>query len=74
MLCHTTVAIATYSAWHKNGGMALDEEEKHSSRSLLFSGFGFLVQLLFNVMVNGAAHVAYNVFHHENMILARFSH
>jgi hypothetical protein len=24
------VAIATYSAWHKNGGMALDEEEKHS--------------------------------------------
>ena len=71
---HTMVAIATYSAWHKNSGMALDEEEKHSGHSLLSSGFGLLVQLLLNVMVNGADHVAYNVFHFENMILARFSH
>ena len=50
---HTMVAIATYSAWHKNSGMALDEEEKHSGHSLLSSGFGLLVQLLLNVMVNG---------------------
>jgi len=63
------VAIATYSAWHKNGGMALDEEEKHSVCSLLSSRFGLLVQLLLNVMVNGAGHVAHNVFHHENKIL-----
>jgi len=48
------VAIATYLTWHKNGGMALDEEEKHSGRSLLSSGFGLLDQLLLNVMVNGA--------------------
>ena len=66
---HTMVAIATYSAWHKNSGMALDEEEKHSVCSLLSSRFGLLVQLLLNVMVNGAGHVAHNVFHHENKIL-----
>jgi hypothetical protein len=68
------VAIATYSVWHKNGGMALDEEEKHSGRSVLSSGFRLLVEHLLNVRVNGAGHVAYNDFQHENMILARFNH
>jgi hypothetical protein len=68
------VGIATYSAWHKNGGMALDEEEKHSSHSLLSSGLRLLAEHLLNVIVNGAGHVAYNVFHHENTILTWFSH
>jgi hypothetical protein len=61
------MAIAIYSACHKNGGMALDDEEKHTCHSLLSSGIELLFQLLFNVMVNGAGHVAYNVFHHKNM-------
>ena len=51
---HTMVAIATYLAWHKKCGMALDEEEMHSGRSLVSLGFGLLVELLLNVMVNGA--------------------
>jgi hypothetical protein len=59
------VAIATYLAWHKNGGMAPDKVEKHFGHSLLSSGFSLLVQLLLNIMVNGAGHVAYNVFHLE---------
>jgi hypothetical protein len=68
------VAIATYSACHENDGTTLDVEEKHSSHSLLSLGFGLLVQLLLNIMVNDVVHVAYNVFHHENMILTWFSH
>jgi hypothetical protein len=68
------VAIATYSAWLKNGGMALDEEQKHSSLSVLSLGLRLLVEHLLNARANGAGHVAYNVFHRENLILAQFSH
>jgi len=33
---HNMVAIATYSAWHKNGVVALDEEEKHSGIKMVW--------------------------------------